>query len=763
MTTAPDPVSDPSEPSEPSPRPRHRRPPLWRMVARDVLVVPVLLMALGAAFWTQRVPVVDGIARLALDRAGLGPVALTVQTVETDGLVITDVALADGRFQARRLFVVPSLLGVERIEAEGVAVRAPWDPETGLDAGPLTPWLSGGEGDGDSGAGGAVALPIRTLEVRDARLSLEVPEGTVRAETDATLTLWAGLAGALTNVVFEGTDVGGLMPGTATIPSVRIISPRLSVDDGVLSGPLTLTGEAKDVAVPDARLSGATVAASGRLRASPDRIDVALDTGEVILTEPAFGSVWNGGSALTLVLAEDADQTVAVDLAGPGTPRADLDVTLAPFSVSGTVEADLDRVHLAGPVPWSNEAPLTLVAAASRVQSGAAVARDATVDATLRPEGPTATLAFQVPHLPGEAGTDSIAGHPLRPLRVQGQLAPDPEQPGRLRVTADLGAPLRDHLVTLRGWATADARNAHLSVRGAPLTLGDGGVQPWQLHAALADLSASAGTVAIEGTVDRTDGGALRPDLSFGLADVDAAYGTTALRRLNGVARLTGLSPLRSPSQELVAAGLEMGLPFTDVVIRYRLDGAGAFVVEEASMALAGGTIVTDGARVPLAGFDRVPLTLTVQGLDLGQLAAMTPIDDLTVSGRVDGTVPMVITPGAVRIDAGRLAATGPGVVQYRGGALPGGAEAGTGVDLARRALEDFRYTALSMDVAGSTADTMALTLSLDGANAAVLDGYPFQLNLNLEGPLTRLIGESLQGYTIPRRIVDRLKALGLR
>jgi hypothetical protein len=288
-------------------------------------------------------------------------------------------------------------------------------------------------------------------------------------------------------------------------------------------------------------------------------------------------------------------------------------------------------------------------------------------------------------------------------------------------------------------------------------------VQPWHPHGRLKDLSASAGTVAVEGSVTWAKGGRPRPDLSVGLADVDAAFGATGLTKLNGVVRLTGLAPLRSPSQELVAAGLRMGLPFSDLSVRYRLDGGGSFVLEEARMHFAGGEIVSDSATIPLAGFERIPLTLTVTGLDLGQLAAMTPIDDLAVTGTVDGQVPMVILPGEVRIDAGRLGAQGAGALRYTGSALPDAAGAGQGVDLARRALEDFQYTGLSMDVDGSTRDDFRVGLHLSGSNPQVLDGYPFELNLTLSGPLTKIIRDSIASYTIPDRIREKLLDMGLK
>lgn len=237
------------------------------------------------------------------------------------------------------------------------------------------------------------------------------------------------------------------------------------------------------------------------------------------------------------------------------------------------------------------------------------------------------------------------------------------------------------------------------------------------------------------------------------------AYGTTGLRDVNGVVHLTGFSPPEGPSQDLVAAALDLGLPLTDLRVRYRLDRRDGFVLEEARMQLADGSITVEPATVPLTGFERVPLTLHVSEVDLQRLAAMTPLSDLSVSGKVSGTVPMVITPGAVRIDAGRLTAIGPGTLSYTGNALP--AESPS-VDLARRALRDFAYRDLSLEVTGGTQDSLALAIRLEGSNPEVLGGHPFQFNLAFDGPLTQLIQEGLQGYTIPNQIRKRLQSMGL-
>ncbi|MQX35963.1 intermembrane phospholipid transport protein YdbH family protein [Roseospira navarrensis] len=926
MTATAQETEQTDEPAEAGPPARiRRRPPLWRMVARDVLLLPVLVAGLVWLGWDQRIRLADAVAPHVLARAGVGPARVSVEVLDPDRVVVSGLSLAGGRVRADHVMARLNGLSLDEVTVTGLHARAAWDPETGLDAGPFTAMLRGGGGaddadDADDAGGDPASLPVSTVEARDIRLALDTPWGLVRVLGDASmqagndgtspgvtadltasgagvyaaasvrgrpmngpnmrgdvalqveprdrpglardlaahgmlsvdwnaeglrvetdglearaaaldpallsglpsavgalaegplsLTLAPGadgapvrvtvplngaaptvrgrvtadsagaavaatvdltlngppaldsLSGTLADVSLRGTGLAALVPvATLADLSATLTSRRLAVADATLTGPFALTAEATALDHDAVTADAARLESAGTATLSLETVALRLETGALDLTAPVVPGVLDGTSDVVLALAEGRPQTLDLDLAGADAPALTLDVALAPVSLSGPVTADLESVTASGRVPWTDAAPLTASATAGSLRSGPWTLADLAVDLTLRPAGPTVALAGGLPRLPGESAGTPVAGHPLRPLRLEATLAPDPDDPARFAVDARVGAPLRDRVVTATGWIGRDGQDGTVRLTGRPITLGRDGVQPWHLYGSLTDLSTSAGSLAVEGTLSWRDGGAVRPDLSFGLAEVEAAYGATGLQNLNGVVRLTGLAPPRSPSQELVAAGLTMGLAFSDLVVRYRLDGAGAFVLEEATMRFAGGDITTDSATIPLTGFERIPLTLTVRGIELSELAAMTPIDDLSVSGTVDGLVPMVITPGDVRIDTGRLAAIAPGVVQYSGTALPAGGGASQGVDLAARALEDFRYTDLSMTVEGSTADEMSVGLRLEGANAQVLDGYPFQLNLNVSGPLTRIIQEGLQGYTIPERIKERLSRLGL-
>ncbi|WP_143027231.1 intermembrane phospholipid transport protein YdbH family protein [Rhodospira trueperi] len=688
-------------------------------------VAPVLGSGIG----------VDAAGRLTFDDAGLVWRAVTpLRVTAPDPEPALVEALASGLGAPP---VLPLDLTVSAREG-GEAWRATLTPEPNVD-GPAV-WavdLDGAVTARDAGSARA-SLSARL----EGRASPVDGLGTARIR-DLTITA-------------EGVAPMGLRRVTAGLSS-----PRLDLRDGRVTGTLRARADAAGLETAGLLAGPIHLTAAGTVALSPSRAEVTLNTGALeIAAARATGGAWTGPSLLSLALTRDRRHVVILDRMEDGAPALTLGLALQPVDLTGTVTGRVEGVTAAGRLPPVPGAPFALSATVSRARLADWRVSTATADLTLTPDGPTLDVTAVLPDLPGEPPAPEGERHPLRPLRVRGTVSPDAETTGRLRVDAAIGAPFRATLASARGWISADGRDGRLVLAGTPLPLGNEGVQPWHLHGALVDLSTREGTVGLQGTLAWRNGGRPRPELLIGLVDVGAAYGAIRLHKLNGVVHLTDLAPLTAPPQDLVAGGLDMGVPFTDLEVTYHIDGEeGAFVLDGASMRLADGDITVSEALVPLAGFDRVPLTLTVEGLDLAELAALTPVDGLTISGEVNGRLPLVLTPGAVRVDAGRLATIGPGVVRYTGEALPEGMQ---GVDLARRALENFQYSDLSLTLNGDTRDDMAMAVRLDGANDAVLDGYPFQINLSVSGPLTRLLQEGLQGYTIPQRITEKLRSMGL-
>jgi hypothetical protein len=110
---------------------------------------------------------------------------------------------------------------------------------------------------------------------------------------------------------------------------------------------------------------------------------------------------------------------------------------------------------------------------------------------------------------------------------------------------------------------------------------------------------------------------------------------------------------------------------------------------------------------------------------------------------------------GKVRIDDGRLAASGPGVLHFKSTALPKeiGA-AGQPVQLALEALTDFHYDNLSMEIDQEPSGAGTILLKLLGHNPAVLEGRPFQFNIKFESNFDRLTDLALRSLTAAQEML---------
>jgi hypothetical protein len=150
---------------------------------------------------------------------------------------------------------------------------------------------------------------------------------------------------------------------------------------------------------------------------------------------------------------------------------------------------------------------------------------------------------------------------------------------------------------------------------------------------------------------------------------------------------------------------------------------------------------------------------LRAEQLDLGRLLALSRMEGLSGEGKLDGVLPLRLSQGAVIIEGGELAATGPGVLRYAAGSAPAALRAGgEGVDLLLQALENFRYEALKITLDGRTDAAMDIDLHLAGANPDLYDGHPVEFNLDLEGELANILRQGVASYQIPERIRERMQ-----
>ena len=306
------------------------------------------------------------------------------------------------------------------------------------------------------------------------------------------------------------------------------------------------------------------------------------------------------------------------------------------------------------------------------------------------------------------------------------------------------------------------------SFKLAPLLFIPGALQPAEVAPLLGGLSKVQAEMRSEGKLAWNRNGLTS---SSGELRLDNASMTTGAGRVEGLTtaiELTSLwPPLSAPGQKLTAKSYTTsGVTFTDLEASYRLiEGEGPFpeslpllLVEHAQLRFGRGRFeVSEVIIDPLS--DRQTATVGVEGLELKDLFDLADIEDVSGEGPMSGSVPIRILGDDVVIEDGYLESTGPGVFRIRSAEAKAALQnAGDYVDLVLQALENFQYERLSIALNKPAEGNSVLQLKVLGSNPDVLDGHPFDINLNLETDLAPLLEALTAGQRLSEELMQRIR-----
>jgi hypothetical protein len=293
------------------------------------------------------------------------------------------------------------------------------------------------------------------------------------------------------------------------------------------------------------------------------------------------------------------------------------------------------------------------------------------------------------------------------------------------------------------------------SVMLAPIMFQVGVVQPRDFFPAIGEaLPRLTGSAALSGAVTWRDK-IVSPALRLRLTDVAYEPEGARLSKINGDIEFTGLWPVATAPNQVLNGTVEAGgLAPGNATLTFRLLAKPALNVESLRMDFVGGQLTAS----PFIIDPMRPNFETVIGLrqiDLAAVLKLVGVDGLRGSGHVDGAIPLAVSGGKVVIREGKLAASGPGVLQLRSDVLPKQiTDAGESMTLALQALEDFHYDTLAIDLAESHTGNGTISLRLQGRNPAVLDGKAFDLNITFESNFDRLIGLALRSMAVAQELL---------
>jgi hypothetical protein len=317
--------------------------------------------------------------------------------------------------------------------------------------------------------------------------------------------------------------------------------------------------------------------------------------------------------------------------------------------------------------------------------------------------------------------------------------------------------------VTGKGKHSLETGQGHANLRLAPLDYRPGGAQPGTLLPSLADLKEVSGHVEAQSALTWAAKG-LDGTASFRVSDLSFQTGLAQVQGLSLDLDLDKVLPPSSPpGQSLRIARIDPGVPIDDLTLTFQLlpGKAPTLLLEQGAFRLAGGVfrlsqVTLDPVR------DRQELPFQVQDLDLSEVFALLGVEGLSGTGRLDGPLPVQILAGRPKFVGGRLVADAAGHLQIRSERVRQAlGAAGESADLLLRALEDFRYQELSLTIDQPSNEAAILGLSILGHNPAVLEGYPFRININLETNPEKLLGTLQEAYSISGRAMRQMWMFG--
>lgn len=290
-------------------------------------------------------------------------------------------------------------------------------------------------------------------------------------------------------------------------------------------------------------------------------------------------------------------------------------------------------------------------------------------------------------------------------------------------------------------------------------------------------------TERLRGMVENVRGGA---DIAADVAWNGQSLSASGLVRLNGVSLATSTIPivedvrgaivfddlfaLTTPPGQNVTVGLvNPGVAARDGRVRFQLLGHQRVAIERAEFAYAGGVLALAPTTIAL-GADETRFALTLQDVNAANLIESLNITELEVTGRIEGTFPLLLSRRAALIQNGVLRALpGGGTIAYVGHAGDGA----TGpARVAFDALRSFHYDELEITLDGDLGGEVISSIAFSGENTgAPLDlgpiapvpglgnvsvrGAAFDFNVRVTAPFRRL-AQTAASVSDPGVILDR-------
>ena len=262
--------------------------------------------------------------------------------------------------------------------------------------------------------------------------------------------------------------------------------------------------------------------------------------------------------------------------------------------------------------------------------------------------------------------------------------------------------------------------------------------------------------------------------LGTALVNLDGVSLSTAtipiVNDVRGQVRFSDLWTLTTPPGQQVTVGeLNPGIAVTNGRVSFQLLTEERVAIERAEFDFASGTLAMQPTTITL-GADETRFELTLRDVDAADLLRTLNVPDLTATGQLEGSFPLLLTRRSAFVQGGVIRAQGDGgVLSYTGAA----GESATGVSrIAFDALRSFQYDQLSLTIDGDLNGDVVSSIEFSGHNSGrpvdlgpitpipglgrvTVRGVPFDFNVRVTAPFRRL-AQTAATITDPGSLINQ-------
>ena len=587
-------------------------------------------------------------------------------------------------------------------------------------------------------------------------IDVTLPEGTIILEID-------GSATATMNRGVEKFDIAALSAKLPAVPtefgrvSGDVLATEFSSEGGNIAG--TIAAELAVAGASIRALSARQIKMSvdGLLSSSEDEMSVTLSSGSSISgrdVKLADGFSLAGSTRLQLaagnhrVSLNRRSNAVSVDAR---LKPSEINLQLVPRAV----DIGYDTLSVSGLWPGG------LTMDANNISAGLDAERRITLEKLhLRAVG---DYSNSVVTITAGGAQPSLPGLTPPPFDANGRVVRrGPSLDGEFEIVAVSGQPS----VRARVQHNIESGDGKAEIIDARLRFAPGVLQPGDINPAVSETIENVfATISVQGSAEWDGGGALVSNLEVSIGDLAASTENIELFDAQATVKVTGAAALQTPPGQKFTGKVRIGrLDPVPVDVSFQLSpgpsGAGPqLIVERLAAQLAEGSLTTDQFILAPPGLD-TDVTIRLERADLARAFAVIGIAGIGGTGRISGEIPISVRGNQVAISGGRLANEGPGEVFYDIAVLPQQLiDRDDTVTLVLRALSNFAYDELQVEMDKALEGPGSVRVRLTGANPDVLENHPFVFNISLESNFDRLAALVLEGLTTSQGL---LRALAL-